>query len=249
MIRYAWFSSSFFNNGDPHSIIHPMDNTKGWILVIGILLVITVVAFSMVWMMYTSIQRTVEPVQAVGSDLGTRIAEVLNPTPTILPNPITIIRDVRSLARLETIQYTIEKVITAESGQGPLGILFGDKLIFVAHGQVIAGVDLRKMDTKDLEVKDGVLYVRLPEPEIFVVDLDNEKSYVYDRDTGLLTKGEITLESDARRAAEDEIEKAAYEDGALDLARQNAEFYLERLFRDLGYPEVIFEQAVTTPTP
>jgi len=226
-----------------------MDNTKGWILVIGILLVITVVAFSMVWMMYTSIQRTVEPVQAVGSDLGTRIAEVLNPTPTILPNPITIIRDVRSLARLETIQYTIEKVITAESGQGPLGILFGDKLIFVAHGQVIAGVDLKKMDTNDLELKDGVLYVRLPEPEIFVVDLDNEKSYVYDRDTGFLTKGEITLESDARRAAEDEIEKAAYEDGALDLARQNAEVYLERLFRDLGYPEVIFEQAVPTPTP
>ena len=105
------------------------------------------------------------------------------------------------------------------------------------------------MDTNDLEVKDGVLYVRLPEPEIFVVDLDNEKSYVYDRDTGFLTKGEITLETDARRAAESEIEKAAYEDGALDLARQNAEVYLERLFRDLGFPEVIFEQDVTTPTP
>jgi hypothetical protein len=226
-----------------------MDNTKGWILVIGILLVISIAAFSMIWVMYTSIQRTVAPVQSVGSDLSTRIAEVLNPTPTILPNPMTIIRDVRSLARLETIQYTIEKVITAESGQGPLGILFGDKLIFVAHGQVIAGVDMSKLDTRDLEVKDGVLYVSLPEPEIFVVDLDNEKSYVYDRETGYLTKGQVNLESDARRAAEREIEKAASEDGVLDLARQNAEVYLERLFRDLGFPEVIFERAATTPTP
>ncbi len=226
-----------------------MDNTKGWVLVIGILLVITVVAFSMVWIMYSSIQRTVAPVQSVGNDLSTRIAEVLNPTPTILPNPMTIIRDVRSLARLETIQYTIEKVITAESGQGPLGILFGDKLIFVAHGQVIAGVDMSKLDTRDLEVKDGVLYVTLPEPEIFVVDLDNEKSYVYDRETGYLTKGQVNLESDARRAAEREIEKAADEDGVLDLARQNAENYLSRLFRDLGYLDVIFERAATTPTP
>lgn len=226
-----------------------MDNTKGWVLVIGILLVIMLASFSMVWILYTSVQRTVEPVQAVGSDLSTRIAAVLNPTPTIVPSPLTIIRDVRSLARLETIQYTIEKVITAESGQGPLGVLFGDKLIFVAHGQVIAGVDLRKMDTKDLQVKDGVLYVRLPEPEIFVVDLDNEKSYVYDRDTGFLTKGKITLESDARRAAEREIEKAAYEDGALELARQNAQYYLERLFRSLGYADVIFVNGAPTPTP
>lgn len=226
-----------------------MDNNKGWFLVIGIMLVIAITAFSMIWIMYTSIQRTVEPVQSVGQDLSTRIAEVLNPTPTILPSPITIIRDVRSLARLETIQYTIEKVITAESGQGPLGVLFGDKLIFVAHGQVLAGVDLTKLDTQDLELKDGVLYVRLPEPEIFVVDLDNEKSYVYDRETGYLTKGEITLESNARRYAEQEIEKAAIEDGVLDLARRNAESFLDRLFRDLGYLDVIYLQNTPTPSP
>jgi hypothetical protein len=226
-----------------------MDNTKGWVLVIGIMLIISIVAFSMIWLMYSSIQRTVAPVQSVGIDLSTRIAEVLNPTPTILPDPITIIRDVRSLARLETIQYTIEKVVTAESGQGPLGVLFGDKLIFVAHGQVIAGVDMSKLDTRDLEVKDGVLHVHLPEPEVFVVDLDNDKSYVYNRETGLLTKGEVTLESDARRAAEAEIEKAAYDDGVLDLARRNAEIYLDRLFRDLGYRDVIFVRGTPTPAP
>jgi hypothetical protein len=226
-----------------------MDNTKGWILVIGILLVIAVVAFSMIWILYTSVQRTVQPVQAMGSNLSTTIAEVLNPTPTVLPNPMTIIREVRSLARLETIQYTIEKVITAETGQGPLGVLFGDKLIFVAHGQVIAGVDLSKLDTKDLEVKDGVLYVRLPEAEVFVTNLDNEKSYVYDRETGFLTKGEITLETNARRAAETAIEEAAIEDGVLDLARRNAESFMDRLFRDLGYLDVIYLRDTPTPTP
>jgi hypothetical protein len=226
-----------------------MDNTKGWVLVIGILLVIALVAFSLVWIMYMSVQRTVQPVQAMGSNLSTSIAEVLNPTPTVLPNPITIIRDVRSLARLETIQYTIEKVITAETGQGPLGVLFGDKLIFVAHGQVIAGVDLSKLDTNDLEVKDGVLYVRLPEPEIFVTNLDNEKSYVYDRETGFLTKGEVTLETNARRAAEDAIEQAAIEDGVLDLARRNAESFMDRLFRDLGYLDVFYLHETPTPTP
>ncbi|MBN1452409.1 MAG: DUF4230 domain-containing protein [Anaerolineales bacterium] len=226
-----------------------MDNTKGWILVIGILLLIAITAFAMIWTMYLSIQKTVEPVTSMTGNLGTRVAAILDPTPTVLPDPITIIRDVRSLARLETIQYTIEKVITAETNQGAFGMLFGDKLIFVAHGQVIAGVDLSKLGADDLELKNGILYVYLPEPEIFISALDNEKSYVYDRDTGLLTKGDINLESTARQVAEDEIEKAAIEDGVLDLARQNAENYLGRLLGDLGYADVIFVGGTPTPTP
>jgi hypothetical protein len=106
---------------------------------------------------------------------------------------------------------------------------------------VIAGIDLNKLDPEDLQVRGGVLYVSLPEAEVFVVAIDNEKSYVYDRDTGIFTKGEVDLETEARRAAEVEIENSALDDGILELAAQNAESFLERLFRDLGYPEVIFE--------
>jgi hypothetical protein len=226
-----------------------MDNTKGWILVTGILVLIAVAAFSMVWLIYSSVQRTVAPVESMTGNLGTQVAKILEPTPTILPNPITIIHEVRSLARLETIQYTIEKVITAESGQGSLGLLFGDRLIFVAHGKVIAGVDMARLGPEDLKVEEGVLYVQLPEPEIFITALDNEKSYVYDRDTGLLTKGDVDLEAAARQAAEYEISKAAEEDGILNLARQNAEVYLARLFRNLGFEEVIFVGDTRTPTP
>ncbi len=226
-----------------------MDNKKGWSLVIGVLVIIAIVSSAMIWLVYNSFQRVVTPVQSMTGELATQVSSMLNPTPTIIPNPITIIRDVRSLARLETIQYTVEKVITAEQGQGTLGVLFGDKLIFVAHGQVIAGIDLSKLSADDIEIKDGILFLNLPNPEIFVATLDNEKSYVYDRQTGLLTKGDINLESSARRLAEDEIEKAAVEDGILDLARQNAENYLTRLLSDLGYPEVIIISDKPTPLP
>jgi Protein of unknown function (DUF4230) len=224
-----------------------MENNKGWVLVIGVLVIIAIVSSAMIWLVYDSFQRTVTPVQSMTGELATQVSSMLNPTPTLIPNPITIIRDVRSLARLETIQYTVEKVITAEQGQGTLGALFGDKLIFVAHGQVIAGIDLSKLGAGDIEIKEGILYMQLPKPEIFVAALDNEKSYVYDRQTGLLTKGDINLESSARRLAEDEIEKAAVEDGIMDLARQNAENYLTRLLSDLGYPEVIFVNNNSTP--
>lgn len=226
-----------------------MDKEKGWVLVLGFLVTFLLVSIAMVWIVYQALDRAVSPVQSMTGELATQVSSVLNPTPTILPNPITIIRDIRSLSRLETIQYTVEKVITAESGQGSWEMLFGDKLIFVAHARVIAGVDLSKLGAKDIDVQDGILTLHMPDPEIFISALDNEKSYVYDRETGLLTKGDINLESAARRVAEDEIEKAAIEDGILELARQNAEYYLSRLMSDLGYPQVVFEYDQPTPVP
>lgn len=220
-----------------------MDNTRGWVLTIGILLIFALTALGFLLVVNDIIQRTVSPVQNVTGSLGTRVAEMFNTTPTVLPDPITVVRNVRGLARLETIQYTVQKVITAETNQGPFGFLFGDRLIFVAQGYVIAGVDLEKLGPEDMRVENGVLYITLPEPEVFVATLDNEKSYVYDRERGALTRGDVNLETTARAAAEAEIRNAALEDGILDLARQNAENYLYRLLRDLGYPEVIFEGA------
>jgi len=216
--------------------------TWQWIWRILVLVVLVAAGVILVNSVQNSISSQLLPVREMTNNLSTQIAVVLNPTPTILPDPVTIVHEVRSLARLETIKFSLEKIITAETRQGVFEWLVGDRLIFVAHGEVIAGIDLNKLDPEDLEVKGGVLYVTLPEAEIFVTAIDNEQSYVYDRDTGLLTHGEVNLETEARRAAEREIEKSALEDGILDLAEQNAISFLDRLFRDLGYPEVIFEE-------
>jgi len=194
----------------------------------------------MVTVIQNVLHQSLQPVQDTAGIIGTQVSEVLNPTPTVLADPVTIIHDVRSLARLETVQYSVERVITAERGGGVLEALFGDKLLFVAHGVVIAGVDLEKLQPEDMWVEGEVLYVNLPDSEIFIATLDNEKSYVYNRDTGLLTKGDVNLETSARRIAENAIEESALEDGILQQASRNAELYISLLLRDLGYPEVIF---------
>lgn len=225
-------------------------NLRAWIFVIGVLVILAFSAIAGIYILQQTLQQAqqaIQPVNDITSNMATQVAQVFNPTPTILPDPVTIIHNVRALARLETIQYSVEKVITAENRQGPFGFLFGDRLILVAHGVVIAGVDLEKLGPQDLRLENGVLYVTLPNPDIFIATLDNEKSYVYDRDTGLLTRGDINLETSARQAAEKEIETAAYEDGILMQARQNAENYLYRLLRDLGYPEVIFIEPTPIP--
>ncbi len=220
-----------------------------WLAVAGLLVIIAVpciIAFQFFTAVRDFTTGGVERVSEMADSVSTQVANVLHPTPTIIPDPITIVHQVRSLARLETIQYSVEKIITAESGQGPFGFLFGDRLLFVAHGTVIAGVDLNKLSPDDLRVEDGVLYVTLPAAEILTYSLDNEKSNIYSRDTGLLTRGNPTLETEARQAAEQEILNAALEDGILKQAQVNAESYMLRLLLNLGFPEVIFEGVSAT---
>jgi hypothetical protein len=208
-----------------------------WLVAAGLLVVIALAGFGLV----QGFRQITRPVVELGEDISTRVAQIFNTTPTIQPDPVTIVREVRALARLETMQYTVEKVIIAETGQGPFGFLFGDRLLLIAHGEVIAGVDLGLIGPEDVWFDElGRAYMVLPDAEIFLTRLDNEQSYVYDRDRGLLTRGDINLEAAARRAAEAEIEQAARADGIVEQARLNAENYLYRLMRSLGIPDLIF---------
>jgi hypothetical protein len=212
--------------------------------IILFLLVIAVIWFGAA-AVNRSINNTLNPLQHANSQLGTQVSELLHPTPTILPDPVTIIEEVQALARMETIRYTVEKVITAETNQGTLALLFGDRLLFVAHGYVIAGIDMGKIKAEDLWLDGNVLYVRLPAAEVLVATLDNDKSFVYDRQTGLFTQGDPTLETQARQVAEQEIRKGALDDGILDQAMANAQTYLRWFFETLGYKQMNFVPPIT----
>ena len=208
-----------------------------------ILIVIVAGAYFIVQTVRQTQQAVAGPfnqVSEANQALQTQVSNLLNPTPTIIPDPITYINEVRALARLETIQYSVEKVITGETGGGTFQSSFGDKILFVGHGTVIAGIDMSKLQPEDMRYENGVLTVKLPPTEVFIAALDNEKSYVYNRDTGLLTKPDVNLETLVRQRAEEEILKAALEDGILDQAQTNAQAYLLKFFAALGFPNTIF---------
>ncbi len=110
-----------------------------------ILAVCVIIGFGLL-AIFNGIQKQVlGPISEANQNLQTQVARILNPTPTIIPDPVTVINKISSLARLETIQYSVEKIIVAEKGQEVFRLLFGDRLLFVAHGKVIAGVDLSRL--------------------------------------------------------------------------------------------------------
>jgi hypothetical protein len=174
---------------------------------------------------------------------------VPNATPTIYANEATVIQSVQRLARLETVSFHIEKVITAETGQGPLGFLFGDRLLLVAYGEVIAGVDLANVTADHVaRTDDGTIYFQLPPVEVFVATLNNERTWVYDRRTGVIGLNP-ELETEARREAERMILKAAIDGGLEADAAANAQEVLRSFLMALGFEEVVFVDVMPTPTP
>jgi hypothetical protein len=188
----------------------------------------------------------VEPV----TDLFRQLA--LPVTPVILPNATTIVREIRDLARLETASIEFEKIITAETKQDILWGALGESMIFVANGKVFAGVDFSKMAEGDLQVYDPVtVYVHLPDAEIFadIPVLDNERSYVADRDTGILTRADPALETQVRQEAEKAIRQAADESEILERANNNAREYMIGFLSGLGFENIVFTDESPEPAP
>jgi hypothetical protein len=208
-----------------------------------VLLTLAIFAMAFVVITANTARNAVEPI-------GNLVRQLVIPaTPVILPDPVIIVREVKDLARLETASMTLEKVIRAEREQELLWGAFGETLLFVAHGEVIAGVDLAKMKEEDIQVVDPeTVMVYLPDAEIFTVDLDNEASYVADRDTGLLTRADPDLETEVRRAAERELEAVAQDSDILEQADENAEVYMRGFLQQLGFANIIFTES-TPPVP
>ena len=165
----------------------------------------------------------------------------------VLDRQPAVITQIRELGRLETASYTVEKVLEGGVDQGNdlLNLLLGDRLLFIAHGEVIAGVDLTELRDEDVVVSDDrkSVTLRLPPVRVLTQRLDNDLSRVYDRSQGLLTKGDPDLESRVRQEAERAVLQAACEGGILEQAALNAQRQVQILLLALEFREIDFLSA------
>ncbi len=152
-----------------------------------------------------------------------------------------VVTEIQQIGRLETAVYTIEKVIDAGTqGSAFEEFLFGDRILLIANGQVIAGIDFAQITAENIQIdqEQSSITISAPAPQIFFTRLDNEATRVYDRSQGLLTQGEQDLESTARAQAEVVIRDAACESGILQTAEASARQQLEQLLSAMGYQQV-----------
>jgi hypothetical protein len=187
-------------------------------------------------------------VAVFGAGVVTGVGGLSNLNPfTLFNSPETVVEDrpvvinqIQSLARLETTKYSMEVVIPAQQDRTALGnLLFGDRILLVAHGYVSAGVDLSRLGEDDVQVVDSeTVWIMLPPSEIFHTTLDNDLTRVYDRQRGWLTRGDDHLETETRREAEQRILDTACEQDILIRATDDAVRQITTLLELLEFAEI-----------
>jgi hypothetical protein len=153
----------------------------------------------------------------------------------------TVVRQIQSLQRLETVNFSMDKIISGERDSPYLPkFLVSDRLLLVVHGDVIAGVDLGQLQSQDVSIHGKMISIRLPKSRILVTRLDNSQTRVYSRDTGLFSSPDPNLETEVRQEAERQLQDAALQGNILKTADDNARSTLSALLGSLGFTTVDF---------
>ena len=148
----------------------------------------------------------------------------------------TVVRRIQQLQRLETVVFGMDKILAGgqESRYFPK-MLAGERLLLIVYGEVTAGVDLGKLEAGQIEISGRNVVMTLPASEIFSSRIDNERTRVYSRETGLFTQPDPNLESDMRKEAERQIRQAALDGKILATATENARTTLTTFLMGLGF--------------
>ncbi len=159
---------------------------------------------------------------------------------TVTPSGPVVLSQLQKLARLETGKFNGQTIVTGQN-KGVLPVfLAGDRLVFIAHGEVVAGVDLAKMNEGDVQLNEDTATIHLPVAEVFHASLNNKTSEVFERQTGIFSQPDRDLETQTRQEAEDRLREAALSSGLLDSAQNNARDAVRRQLQLLGIKNVRF---------
>src|SRR5450432_4920703 len=181
------------------------------ILVLGLLLGVVCIG-SIGWLMLSR-----DSGRALLSHLW---SAVTGRTLTIDVSQPTVVDRIQRLQRLETVVYTMDKIVTGEKENAFFpDFLAGDRLLMMVHGEVVAGIDFTNLKPGDVSVNGKQIRLHLPAAQVFSTRLDSARTRVYSRQTGLLVSTDPNLETQVRQEAEQQLLQAAVVDGILRTAQ------------------------------
>ncbi|MBE9181077.1 DUF4230 domain-containing protein [Oculatella sp. LEGE 06141] len=177
--------------------------------------------------------------------------------PTIDPRAV-VVRQIRGASELTTAIFAMETVVPASRDRTLGGYTIGKTtLLYIAYGEVRAGVDLSELRPEDVQITGDTISLRLPPPHILDSKIDVTRSKVYDYDRGFLGLGPDAapeLQELAQRETLKRIVDTACNEGVLQEASDRAELAVSQLLATAGYVDSIVDiqppasTACTLPT-
>ncbi|MFZ4667431.1 MAG: DUF4230 domain-containing protein [Prochlorotrichaceae cyanobacterium] len=170
------------------------------------------------------------------------------PTPEVDVRSV-MVNKIRGANELATAIFVMEAVVPTKRDRTLGNFTVGTTtLLYIAYGEVRAGVDLSKIEPQDIQVKENAIEITLPPPQILDGKIDVKRSDVYDYDRGFLGLGPDSapeLQTLAGQAALDKIIVTACSENILAQANQRAELAVGQLLSSVAdKPITIKTQAV-----
>lgn len=153
-----------------------------------------------------------------------------------------IVQQVQEVSDLTTAVFTMEAVVPTRQARTLGGYPIAETtLLYIAYGEVRAGVDLAQLKPDNVQIANDTLQVQLPPPKILDSKIDVNRSQVYDYDRGFLGLGPDTAPQLQMLAQQETLKKIVFnacEQGLLERANHQAERVVEQLLTTAGYKQV-----------
>jgi Protein of unknown function (DUF4230) len=167
-------------------------------------------------------------------------------TETVDRSRPAVLKAIQDLEQLRAASGHFEVIVDVEKDTRFVpAVIRGERVLFVAVGTVDAGVDLAGVDEDAVDVRGRRASIDLPAARLLAVRVDPERSYVYDRDRGLVDRVASILqdsptgERELYSLAEDKLVAAARGgSGLLARAERNTRSTLTALLRALGFEQI-----------
>ena len=142
-----------------------------------------------------------------------------------------VLQKIQQLNRLESTAFYIDTIVQTQK-EGRWYFLWQDaqRGLFVAQGKVLAGIDLDKLTTENIQLIDDKVILTMPPAEVLSVDL--AKLEVYDLQTGSLDLHPIdtSVFAEVQQRAKQHVLNSACKANILNHAQTQAQQQLETLF-------------------
>jgi hypothetical protein len=156
------------------------------------------------------------------------------------------LQQIRQANELTTAIFTMETVVPTQQANTLGGFTIGKTtLLYIARGEVRAGVDLSKVQPEDVTIAPNLIRIRLPSAQILDQKIDVTRSEVYDYDRGFLSLGPDQgpqMQQIANQTALIRIVEAACAQNILTQATQRAQTALTQLLGASGKQVLIDSQ-------
>jgi Protein of unknown function (DUF4230) len=158
-----------------------------------------------------------------------------------------VLKAIQDVGEYRAATGNFEVIVDLEKDTRLPSELLGERTLFVAVGSVDAGIDLAGVDDDAVDVSDDrtAATITLPRARLYEAELDLGRSYVFERERGLLNRvGSVFsddegYEREVYAAAERRLDEAARaSDELTGRAEENTRSMLESLVRALGFERV-----------